>query len=64
MDLDELGRKINEKAAGLQEAIEEFRQEGIADIEAAKNDMILGEIRKLNTRLDGIEARLPDPEED
>jgi hypothetical protein len=44
--------------------IEEARRELLAEIETAKNNTILDEIRKVNGRLDKIEAQLSETKDE
>lgn len=64
MDISTLKDHIDTEVARLITEIDEFVKASLAKIEEAKNNEILAGIRGLSTRLDAIEARLPDPEED
>lgn len=62
---DELKEKVERTATRMENDAKSHRDEMLNEIEAAKRDEILTELKKVNTRLDAIESRLPpeDPEE-
>lgn len=64
MDFDILNEEIKSKTKEIIETADNFRVDMLRKLDEAKNNEILSAIRGLNTRLDAIEARLPENEDD
>lgn len=61
---DEIKAYLEKKTDDLARDVLALKEELEAKLADAKNNEILSAIRNLNTRLEKIEARLPEPEED
>lgn len=63
---EDLKEGINARCAALEhdnrKEIEETRRAFMAEIESAKNDSVLDELKKLGERIGRLEAKIPEPE--
>lgn len=64
MELEQIKEEIERRAEALESTLEIFHSDLVEKLKAAQDNAILTAIGRVNARLDAIEARLPEPEDD